>query len=457
MPLVSFTDGTSPLPANEYAATIDWGDGTPESGGTISLSGTTLTVAGSHNFAEQSLGQPGGVYTVSLVIVGDGQQLTLTTNATVARPTATGLVGLSVVAGKPTGDLPVVYFTGVPAPDSADYSAVVDWGDGTPPAVTLFVPAPSGPVAYDISTSGHTYAQAGSYTIATSVRDAQGVLVDYVQTWISVAASTPLSGRLSPQSDTGVSHSDGITDDATPTFTGNTGPGTTVLVFATPSVSSVSPGTQIAIGTADSSGNWSATVNTALADGTYAVTAEAVNSFGTVLSTASLGTIVIDTVAPVVTAATFNRLTDTLTVTYQDNLSGLAYASIADGAFYHRSAPLSANVAKMLRATSVTVAPTSTTTAPVVVSAVFNNGHKVPAGRYLIAIDSGTGDSGIHDVAGNALAGDFSGKFPSGDGVPGGDFAAVFATAHNKVLPLASVKDIHLSVRPRGPSPHKRH
>jgi hypothetical protein len=56
--LVSFTDGASPLPASDYAATIDWGDGTPMSGGTISVSGTTFIVSGSHNFAERSVFQP---------------------------------------------------------------------------------------------------------------------------------------------------------------------------------------------------------------------------------------------------------------------------------------------------------------------------------------------------------------------------------------------------------------
>ena len=73
---------------------------------------------------------------------------------------------------------------------------------------------------------------------------------------------------------------------------------------------------------------------------------------------------------------------------------------------------------------------------------VFNNGHKVRGGRYLIIIDSGTGDTGIHDVAGNALDGNFYGTFPSGDGLPGGDFAASIDTFHNNiVLPPVPFRD----------------
>ncbi len=172
---------------------------------------------------------------------------------------------------------------------------------------------------------------------------------------------TPLTGRLSPLSDTGVSDIDGITYDTTPTFVGNTTPLTTVEVFAARSGSPALPGTLIATGAANSAGVWSATVvNTPLTQGTYAITAEAVNSSGTVLNSTSLGTVVIDTTPPVVTALTFNRFDDTVTVTYQDGLSGLEYASIANGAFYHLSATrLAADVPvpKLLLPTSITITP----------------------------------------------------------------------------------------------------
>ena len=65
---------------------------------------------------------------------------------------------------------------------------------------------------------------------------------------------------------------------------------------------------------------------------------------------------------------------------------------------------------------------------------VFNNGHTVRGGRYLIVINSGGGDTGIHDVAGNALDGNFYGTFPSGDGLPGGNFAASIDTFHNNIV-----------------------
>jgi hypothetical protein len=464
--LVSFTDGASPLPANDYTATINWGDGTPLSGGTISESGTTFTVAGSHDFGRTSSAQPGGVYTVTVVITGDGQQVSTTTTATfgglnfiafeINPVLPIELAPLEALAGSPTSGIGLGPFEAIPTPDPTAYTAVVDWGDDSTPTAATIGAAGNGVLV--AGTSGHTYAIGGNYDVTLTPRDSEGVVVGMANPTIAVNAT--LSGRLSPQSDTGISYSDGITNDTTPTFVGNTTPGTTVEVFATPSDSST-PGTQIAIGTANSAGAWSATVvNTPLTDGSYSITAEAINSFGTVLNTAALGSVVVDTVGPVITSSSFDRFTDTVTVTYQDNLSGLDYASIANEAFYHLSAkPVSPKVAvpKLLLPTSITVTPGATATAPEVVSVVFNNGHAVRAGIYLIVIDSGGSDTGVQDVAGNALAANFSGTFPSGDGLPGGDFHALIWASRNKVMVTRSVKVRTENVRPARPRPYAHH
>ena len=177
-------------------------------------------------------------------------------------------------------------------------------------------------------------------------------------------------------------------------------------------------------------------MNTPLQDGSYTITAEAVNGAGDVLGTTSLGTVVIDTVGPVITAVSFDRFNDTLTVTYQDNLSGLAGASIANGAFYRLSAkPLSTKVPvpKLLLPTSIVVTPGASPTDPVQVKVVFNRGRTVRGGNYSIVIRSGSSDSGVHDAAGNALDGNFYGTFPTGDGIPGGNLAASIATFHNHI------------------------
>ena len=75
------------------------------------------------------------------------------------------------------------------------------------------------------------------------------------------------------------------------------------------------------------------------------------------------------------------------------------------------------------------------------VNVVFNRGRSFRGGKYEVLINSGTGDAGIQDVAGNALDGNFYGPFPTGDGLAGGNFVAEILTFHNKVLPFVPVAD----------------
>ncbi|HXT58185.1 MAG TPA: DUF4214 domain-containing protein, partial [Pirellulales bacterium] len=76
--VATFTDSNAGLPVGNYAATIDWGDGT-SSTGTITASGSTFIVTGSHVYAEPKL-----------------WSLTITvspTNGTAATTTAAATVG----------------------------------------------------------------------------------------------------------------------------------------------------------------------------------------------------------------------------------------------------------------------------------------------------------------------------------------------------------------------------
>ena len=116
-----------------------------------------------------------------------------------------------------------------------------------------------------------------------------------------------------------------------------------------------------------------------------------------------------------VTALSFDRFDATLTVTFQDNLSGMDLASITNSAFYHISAtPLvdDVHVPHLILPTSITYTPGALPSDPVVVNVVFNKGHTFRGGKYEVVIDSGTGDDGIQDVAGNATRWQFLWKLP---------------------------------------------
>src|SRR5262249_18283394 len=51
--VATFTDSDTSANASEYAATIDWGDGTPTTTGAISGDAGSFTVAGSHVYADE--------------------------------------------------------------------------------------------------------------------------------------------------------------------------------------------------------------------------------------------------------------------------------------------------------------------------------------------------------------------------------------------------------------------
>ena len=87
---------------------------------------------------------------------------------------------------------------------------------------------------------------------------------------------------------------------------------------------------------------------------------------------------------------------------------------------------------------------------------VFNNGHAFRGGKYEVIINSGTGDAGIQDVAGNALDGNFYGPFPTGDGLAGGTFVAQISTFHNVVLPFVPIADGYVPPRPGSIHPRAR-
>ena len=138
---------------------------------------------------------------------------------------------------------------------------------------------------------------AGVCTFTATQMDAAGNGPSVASGGLSVTIDTsvpspPSQPDLAAASDSGVSNTDNITNDPTPTFTGTATAGSTVALFA----GSTPEGTA----TADSNRNWSITASPALTAGTYTFTATATNLAGT--SAASPGlSVTIQTALPSVT------------------------------------------------------------------------------------------------------------------------------------------------------------
>jgi hypothetical protein len=337
--------------------------------------------------------------------------------------------------------------TGAPV---SDFIATIDWGDGSPMTAGTVVAGPPGSTAGTFVIDGsHTYADSGvnggsgSYPIQVFVQDAGGSRLTLTNTDSVADNPITLTGSVNPATISGmVTNSPNVTNDPQPGFYGTSEPYSWVTVYATPT-----GGSPLPIGTAQTSNNgaWDIVSNVALPSNTYAITATAVDQFG-VTKTAAPVTImpnlVIDTVGPVVTAASFNRLDATLTVTFQDPLAGMDMDSMCDGQFYQligKQLESKIHIPSAILVTGVTVTPGATPTSPVTVNVQYHHGKELRGGIYLVDINSGTLNRGIEDNAANPLSGTFYGVFPSGNGRPGYDFQGRVTTYHHLLKPLMPV------------------
>lgn len=163
--IATFTDADKLAPRSDYSATIDWGDSsspTTVSGSNMTVSGGTLAVAAGHLYALT------GNYPIQVTLRDlGGSTMTATATAIVA-PAATIASGETLSGTQATAfSTTVATFThGDGSLPVADFKAAIDWGDGTLSAGTIA----EGGGSYRV-TGHHTYAQPGTFTIATTISE----------------------------------------------------------------------------------------------------------------------------------------------------------------------------------------------------------------------------------------------------------------------------------------------
>ncbi|SIN74758.1 hypothetical protein SAMN05444166_0611 [Singulisphaera sp. GP187] len=323
-------------------------------------------------------------------------------------------------------------------------TATIDWGDGvTTPGSTAtyaidYVLGATGNQTGVRVTGDHVYSTPGTFVVRTTIVAAGGDSTTVTSTVVALPSLT-LSGALDPASDTGASNSDGITSATQPLFQGSATPGATVRLFATRNDGSV----PIAIGQslADGQGRWLIT-SIPLAEGTYTIKASGSTADGRILPTVALaagnagGPLVVDTTGPRIVGLTVDALSSQIRVSFGDNLSGLD----PRGAVASNVVSLQRLVRS--RANSIAVWPLAV--ADGVNSVLLGLSRPLGNGRYAFRILA----SGVRDLAGNALDGEFNGGFATGNGQPGGDFAATFQVARRQAtaprpLQAATTHPIH--------------
>jgi hypothetical protein len=163
--VATFTDSNTANTAFDFTATIDWGDGTTPTTGTVSNNGGNFIINGSHTYAED------GSYSVSVTLADDQPSFlsaTATGTATVAEsdlfitPVEASIAPTEGQSFTQT----LAFFSDPSSASSSDFTASIDWGDGVSSTGTI-----TGSQG-DFAVHGtHTYGDEGTFQIQITVTE----------------------------------------------------------------------------------------------------------------------------------------------------------------------------------------------------------------------------------------------------------------------------------------------
>ncbi|HJT32262.1 MAG TPA: hypothetical protein VJ783_09490 [Pirellulales bacterium] len=160
--VATFSDptNTASLPS-DFTVSIDWGDGTT-TGGTLSGGSGAFTVSGSHTYATA------GDFTITTFMnddFPDAASGTAFTTAAIGFGGAETLQSATEFIAIPSGTEVATFADNSGALPASDYTAAIDWGDGTVTAGT--VSGANG--SFTVTAGGHTYADEGLFTVTANI------------------------------------------------------------------------------------------------------------------------------------------------------------------------------------------------------------------------------------------------------------------------------------------------
>jgi hypothetical protein len=186
--VATFTDTFTSNNASDFAATIDWGDGTTTLG-TVSGSGASYSVNGSHTYASA------GTDTITVSVADDFPGTANASGTSTATIAARTLMGTMVLASATEATaLPnsttVATFTDTDTSDMAgDFTATINWGDGVTTNGTVV--GSNGSFTVE---GGHTYADEGSDPAVVTLTHTADMLSATASGSVAVAEADVLAG-----------------------------------------------------------------------------------------------------------------------------------------------------------------------------------------------------------------------------------------------------------------------
>lgn len=158
--VATFTDSDGAALAGDFTATVDWGDGTQSVGGVTGANGS-FAVTGTHTYA--FAGQD--VITVTLIDPVHGAVSTVAIgDATIGLSTQVSLASATERVALGPNTVVAHIIDSHQADTAGDFTAIINWGDGTATAGTVI--GSNGSFSVD---GGHTYADEGNYDVTATV------------------------------------------------------------------------------------------------------------------------------------------------------------------------------------------------------------------------------------------------------------------------------------------------
>jgi hypothetical protein len=165
--VATFTDGSANPDINDLSATIVWGDKQTSVGTIVSDGNGGFAVLGSHTYAEK------GTYSMTVTIndAGGASSKVGSTAKVADAPLSGQAVTVNAVHGQPFSGTVATLTDGNPTAPVGDFTATINWGDGTKATTATVVIDPNG--GFDVI-GDHTYTNAGAFAITVNIIDKDG-------------------------------------------------------------------------------------------------------------------------------------------------------------------------------------------------------------------------------------------------------------------------------------------
>jgi uncharacterized protein (TIGR03118 family) len=167
--VAKFTDADKNTDPAQYAASIQWGDGTPSQGKITADPSGGFDVIGTHTFKQ------GGQFRITAQIGDtDGDVVSVSTTNIVANAPLT-VIGVPVRANK-SGVVPksvvAVFVDGDPSLNASAFTATINWGDGQTSAGTIVADKTN---TFFKVLGTHKYKHAGTFSVTTTVQQGTAI------------------------------------------------------------------------------------------------------------------------------------------------------------------------------------------------------------------------------------------------------------------------------------------